>query len=114
MTENKYKIEENPRFCGRPARNARPVKKEFVTKVVGLETHTFDIGSAKYVVKYQKLVDAIGNHAQKAYKGGPKIAKAIKELSLPTISIPNYLTEGMSTQKMCSCGSKMCKKPRRE
>jgi hypothetical protein len=92
MTENKHKTEGNPRFCGRPARNAGPVKKEFVTKVVGLETHTFDIGSAKYVAKYQKLVDAIANHVQKEYKGGPKIAKAIKELSLSTILIPNYPT----------------------
>ncbi len=83
----------------------------FVTKVVGLKTHTFDIGIAKYVVKYQKLVDAIINHIQKEYKGGPKIAKAIKELSLPTISIPNYPTVNLGGNV---CGSKMYKKPRRE
>jgi hypothetical protein len=55
-----------------------------------LETHIFDIVSTKYAAKYQKLMDAIANHIQKDYKGGPKIAKAIKQSSLPTILIPNY------------------------
>ena len=68
-----------------------PTKKEFVTKVVGLKNHAFDIGNTKYAAKYQKPVDAIAIHIQKEYKGGPKIAKAIRELSLPTISIPIYL-----------------------
>jgi hypothetical protein len=52
MAENKPKIKGKPRFCGRPARNTGPAKKEFVTKVVGLETNTFDIGSTKYAAKY--------------------------------------------------------------
>ncbi len=47
------------------------------------------------MVKYQILVDAIANHVQKEYKGAPEIAKAIKELSLPMISIPNYLTANL-------------------
>ncbi len=38
----------------------------------------------------QKTVDAIANHIQKEYKVGPKIAKAIRDLSLPTITIPKY------------------------
>ena len=59
----------------RPARSGAPARKEFVSKVVGFETHTFDIGNAKYVAKYQKSVDAIVNHIQKEYKGGPEIAK---------------------------------------
>jgi hypothetical protein len=66
-----------------------PEKKEFVTKLVGLKTHTFDIGCGKYAAKYQKLVDAIANHVQKEYKQGPKIAKAIKELSLPMTQLPD-------------------------
>ena len=37
-------------------------------------------------------MDAIANHIQKEYKGGPEIAKAVKELKLPTISIPGYPT----------------------
>jgi hypothetical protein len=74
MTENKSKTEGKPRFCGRPTRNAGPAKKVFVTKLLGLETHTFDIRSTKYAAKYQKLVDAIANHIEKEYKGGPEIA----------------------------------------
>jgi hypothetical protein len=83
------KFEGKPRFPQRPARG--PAKKEFVTKVVGLENHTFDIGNAKYVEKYQKSVDAIANHIQEDYKGGPEIAKTIRELSLSRILIPEYL-----------------------
>ena len=63
-----------------------------MTKVVGLESHTFDIGHAKFAAKYQKTVEAIANHIQKDYKGGPDIAKALRDLSLPVISIPNYPT----------------------
>ncbi len=42
-----------------------------------MENHTFDMGNAMYTVKYQKAVDAVANHIQLSYKGGPKIAKAI-------------------------------------
>ncbi len=63
-----------------------------MTKVVGLESHTFDIGHAKFVAKYQKTVEAIANHIQKDYKGGPEIAKALRDLSLPIIDITNYPT----------------------
>jgi hypothetical protein len=89
MTETKPKIE-GKRHPRRPARNARPAKKEFITKVLGLENHTFDIGNAKYAAKDQKTADANANHIQKEYKGGPEIAKAIRDLSLPTILIPEY------------------------
>ena len=91
MTDAKPKIE-GKRQSRRPARNGAPARKEFVTKVVGLESHTFDIGNAKYAAKYQKTVDAIANHIQKEYKGGPEIAKAIRDMSLPTITIPAYPT----------------------
>ncbi len=77
---------------GAGARNAGPTRKECVMKVVGLESHTFDIGHAKFAAKYQKMVEAIANHIQKDYKGGPDIAKALQDLSLPVISIPNYPT----------------------
>jgi hypothetical protein len=37
----------------RPMRAARPqIKKELVTKVLGLENHTFDIGNVKCASKY--------------------------------------------------------------
>jgi hypothetical protein len=77
---------------GASARNAGPTRKEYMTKVDGLESHTFDIGHAKFAAKYQKIVEAIANLIQKDYKGGPDIAKALRDLSLPVISIPNYPT----------------------
>jgi hypothetical protein len=78
---------------GAGARNAGPTRKEYMTKVVGLESHTFDIGHAKFAAKYQKTVEAIANHIQKDYKGGPDIVKALRDLSLPVMSILNYPTE---------------------
>jgi hypothetical protein len=63
---------------------------------VGLETHTFDIGNAKYAAKYQKSADTITNHIQKEYKGGPEITKAIRDMSLPMIAIPAYPTPSAS------------------
>jgi hypothetical protein len=77
---------------GAGARNAGPTRKEYVTKVVGLESNTFDIGHVKFTAKYQQMVKAIANHIQKDYNGGPDIAKALQDLSLPVISIPNYPT----------------------
>jgi hypothetical protein len=61
-----------------------------VTKVLGLESHSFDIGNAKYAAWCQKTGDPIANHIQKEYKGGPEIAKAIRDLSLPMIAITEY------------------------
>ena len=91
MLEAKLKVEGAKKFR-RPTRAAGPTKKEFVTKILGLKSHTFDIGNAKYAAKYKKMVDAIANHIQREYKGGADIAKAIKELSLPTLSlrVPGY------------------------
>ncbi len=40
--------------------------------------------------KYKKRIDAIVNYIQREYKGGADIAKATKELSLPTLQIPGY------------------------
>jgi hypothetical protein len=77
---------------GASARNAGPTRKEYEMKVVGLESHTFNIGHAKFAAKYQKTVEAIANHIQKDYKGGPEIAKALRDLCLPVIDIPNYPT----------------------
>jgi hypothetical protein len=53
------KIEGKKNFNRKPARHAGLAKKDFVSKVVGLESHTFDVGEAKYAAKYQKSVDAI-------------------------------------------------------
>jgi hypothetical protein len=89
MSEATPKIEGAKKFR-RSTRAAGLIKKEFVTKVLGLEGHTFDIGNAKYAAKYKTTVDAIANHIQREYKGGVDIAKAIKALSLPTLQVPWY------------------------
>ena len=44
----------------------------------------------KYVAKYKKTVNAIANYIQREYKGGTDIAKAIKELSLPSLQVPGF------------------------
>jgi hypothetical protein len=51
-------------------RAVAPTKTEFATKVLGLESHTFDIGNAKYVAKYKKTVDTIVNHTRRNIKAG--------------------------------------------
>ena len=89
MSEVKPKIEVAKKYR-RPTRAVEPIKKEFSTKVLGLECHTFDIGNAKYVAKYKKTVNAIANYIQREYKGGADIAKAIKELRLPSLQIPGF------------------------
>jgi hypothetical protein len=44
MTETKPKIE-GKHHSSRPARNGGLARKEFVTKELGLESHSFDIGN---------------------------------------------------------------------
>ena len=91
MTEATPKIEGAKKFH-RSTRAAGLIKKEFITKVLGLESHTFDIGNVKYAAKYKKMVDVIANHIQRKYKGGADIdiAKAIEALSLSTLQVPGY------------------------
>jgi hypothetical protein len=51
--QQKPKIEgRRPR---RPSRNVGPTKKEFVSTVVGVESHTFDVGNAKIHSKVQEV-----------------------------------------------------------
>ncbi|KAL3810038.1 hypothetical protein ACHAXA_000207 [Cyclostephanos tholiformis] len=76
----------------RPPRSSGPTKKEYTTKVVGLEADTFDVGNAKYAAKFQKSLDAIAIYIQREYKGGPDVAKAIKEMAAPIIVPPSYPT----------------------
>ena len=64
-----------------------PARREFATKVAGLENHTFDIGHAKYVAKFKKSFEEIANYIQREYKGGPDIGKAMRELRLPALAI---------------------------
>jgi hypothetical protein len=71
------------------------MRKDFTTKIVGLENDTFDVGNAKFAAKFQKLLEAIAIHIQREYKGGLDIAKGIRDLVLPTFTPPTYpLPEG--------------------
>jgi hypothetical protein len=36
------------------------------------------------------LLDAIANYVQRGYKGGPKIAEAMRELQMGTMSLPSF------------------------
>ena len=74
MLEVKPKIKEARKYL-RPIRAVGPIKKEFSVKVLGLESHTFDIGNAKYVAKYKKTVNAIPNYIQREYKGGADLQR---------------------------------------
>jgi len=47
MLEAKPKIEGAKKFCGPMRAAGQPTKMEFVTKVLGLQSHTFNIGNAK-------------------------------------------------------------------
>ena len=89
MSEVKPKIKGARKYC-RHTRAVGPIKKEFSTQVLGLESHTFNIGNEKYVAKYKKTVDSIANYIQREYKDRAAIAKAIKELSLPSLQIPGF------------------------
>jgi hypothetical protein len=51
MTVTKPKME-GKHHLRRPAKNAGPARKEFLTKVLGLESHIFNIGNAKCTAKY--------------------------------------------------------------
>jgi hypothetical protein len=89
MSEAKPKIEGAKKFR-RHTRAAGLTKQEFVTKVLGLESHTFGIGNTKYGAKFKTMVNAIANHIQREYKGEADIAKAIKEWSLPALQVLGY------------------------
>ena len=52
----------------------------------------FDVRNAKYAAKFQKSLDAIAIHIQRECKGGPDIAKTIRDLVLPSVSLPPYPT----------------------
>ncbi len=79
-----------PRAGGsrRPVRRPGSGRREFTTKVPGLETHTFDIGHAKYAAKFKKSLEEIANYVQREYKGGPDMGKALRDLQLPTLTMP--------------------------
>ena len=76
--------EQKPKVDGKKPnrRPFRPMKKEFETKVVGLETHTFDIGHAKYAAKFIKSRDEIVLYVQEKHEQGAVIAEAMRTMTL--------------------------------
>ncbi len=68
-----------------------PDRKKYTSTVVGLESNTFDVGNAKYAAKFQKSLDVIAIHIQRKYEVGPDVAKAIRDLVLPIVTLPAYL-----------------------
>ena len=91
MTEEQ---EKKPKVEGKkPQRPARPQKKEFTSKVVGLAAHTFDIGHPKYAAKYERSVDAIARYVQEQYKSGAEVALSMRELVAPTVTMPVFLAD---------------------
>ncbi len=71
------------------ARSTWPVKVGFKSSVIGLEEHTFEYGSPKHVAKFVKTQKQIANFIQKKYdKGGADIARAIRDLTMPTVTMP--------------------------
>jgi hypothetical protein len=69
MSEAKSKIEGAKKFR-RPTRAARLTKKEVVTKMLGLKSHTFKIENAKICSQVQETANAIANHIQRSTKVG--------------------------------------------
>ncbi len=43
---------------------------KYTSKVLGLKSHTFDVGNTKHTAKFQKSMDAIAIHIQREYKRG--------------------------------------------
>jgi hypothetical protein len=76
----------------RSTNRSGPITKEYTSKVVGLESHTLDVGNVKRAAKFQKYVDAIAIHIQHEYKGGPDITKVIRDLVIPSMILPPYPT----------------------
>ena len=61
-----------------------------MTKVLNLETATFDVGHAKYAAGFQVSLDAIVLYIQSNFKDGSYIAKSVKDLALVTIDLEDY------------------------
>ncbi len=75
----------------KPTNRSEPIRKKYTSKVLGLESHTFDVGDAKYTAKFKKSVDAITIHIQSEYKGGPAL-QGQSDMVLPSMSLPPYPT----------------------
>jgi hypothetical protein len=79
-------------FC--PQRHAKSLaQKDYKSNVIGLEDKTFNVGKAIHARRFQKVLENLSNYVQKEYMSrGPTIAKAMKDLLLPTLTLPDYPT----------------------
>jgi hypothetical protein len=93
--EQKPKVE-----AKKPRRPNRPQKKEYTTGMVGLEEDTFDIGHPKYAAKYDKSVDAIARYVQQEYRSGAEVARGMRELITPTVTMPTYPSDPNNQEKI--------------
>jgi hypothetical protein len=89
--ERKPKVEgASPTRCFRGQRpNQRESRKEFKSKVVGLEQHTFDVAGAKSAAQFTRSLEEIADYVQREYtKGGGTIGSAIRDLQTPALVLP--------------------------
>jgi hypothetical protein len=77
----------NYRFGNKTGQSAS--NPTYMSKVVGLEEDTFDVGASSYPAKFSKLLKSIENYIQKTYKLPNDIMKAIQQMKHPTLSYPN-------------------------
>jgi len=83
--------EQKPKVEGKkPHRAARPQRKEFTSEVVGLTTHTFNVGHPKYEAQFERSVDTIARYVQEQYKSGADVALAMRELVAPSVTMPVF------------------------
>ncbi len=83
--------EDKPKVEGKkPRLPTRAYKKEYTSAMAGLEEDTFDRGHPKYAAKYEHSVDAITRHVQQEYKAGADVALAMRELTVPTVTMPTF------------------------
>ncbi len=70
-----------------------PAEKGYKSNVIGLKDKTFNVGKAIQAARFQKVLGNLANYFQKEYTSrGPTIAKAMKDLLLPTLTLPDYPT----------------------
>jgi hypothetical protein len=93
--------EQKPKVEGKkPRRPVKPQKKEFTSGMVGLEDDTFDIGHPKYAAKYEKSVDAIARYVQQEYRSGAEVARGMRDLVAPTVTMPTYPADPNDQEKI--------------
>jgi hypothetical protein len=87
-----------------------PTRKEYYTKVVGLESHAFDVGNAKYMQKSSKNLWKQQHLMSNWNTGEADMAKATRDLILSTVVLDAYPTD-ISIQARFISSSKASLRP---